>query len=1180
MSKQQQQFESSDSLYLNQLKFRPADRKTFMNYLLTNFRVVVLAIIAIFVIGIYSFTLLPLESNPEVKIPFGIVSVGLPGASPADVEELIIKKLEDDIVNLEGVKEVTAGASNSFASIGVEFQADQDLKESVRKLRDAVDNAKSDLPEDASDPIVTQVNFSNSPVWIMVMNGPYDNFTLRRYAEVVETELEKLPGTNDVQINGGDIAELRISIDPAKLELYGLTTTQVLNAVQSNNLTFPLGSIELSNFTYTVRMENKFLTASDLRKLPILNSNDQIVRLQDVATVLEMASDRDVINRLSVDGNPTQNAVTINVLKKSGESIIELIDSGKLKLEELQAIQLPQDIEFATILDESDFIRSDYYGLQRDGLTTIILVTIVLFLFVGLKEAFVAGITIPMVFAATFALMNIFGITLNFLSLFSLILALGLLVDDAIVVVQASKQYLRTGKFTPEEAVLLVFRDFRALILTTSLTTVFAFGPLLLSTGIIGQFIRSIPLTVSMTLISSTAMAIFINHPMVAVFERIKPNRAIFKIASAILLILFVLILIQALTAPSLLMLILLFIVGAINLGLLIWYRGSLRKKLIENEQLMLEELADPEQMKASIHEKYLSERAKNSFWNKITQGVVKMDRILPYYESFLRGTLRSGFKTFIVLFITFLLFVGAVYLPAAGILKSEFLPPADYELMYINIEGPPGLITEETEKIVRQVEEILIKEPNIQAFQSVVGSSGISFSEGGTSGSSAGQSNYAQILIDLYPQEDRPEPIKSYIYSGQLRAKIKDIEGAKIEVQELSGGPPTGADFEASFRGEDLDELEQTVNYYKDLLAEIPGTVNERASLTLSPGEFSFELKPDKLQLHNITAAQVASTIRTALSKTEVTKVLKDGEDIEVIADFEDDSIPNVNAIKNLRLINNRGQIFTISDVADVTLGSALTNISRVDQKRVINLSAAVEAPALPPEVLTEFQRITEQDPPPAGIEIVYGGQNETNTESIISILQSMVLAFILIVATLVIQFNSFRKAVLVLATIPLAITGVFYGLTIANFTLSFPALIGVLALFGIVVKNAIILIDKINLNLRVGIPFQDAIVDASKSRLEAIFLTSISTIIGMIPITLNNETWEGVGASLVFGLSTSTLLTLIVIPTLYNISFRNSAERDEKLRELKRDYRKRKKEETLRSDHLAKLNPKLVQK
>lgn len=1153
-SKKPETSKSSDSLYLEQLEFKPKDAKTPLNFLLTNVRVIYLCMVAIVLWGFVGFGLLPLESNPEVKIPFGIVSVALPGASPADVEELVVKKIEKKVANLKGVKTVTSSALNSFGTVSVEFRAEEDLKEALRRLRDAVDSIKSELPTDALDPVVSEVSFDSTPVWIMVLTGPYDGFTLRNYAEKVADELENLPGTSEVQISGGDQKEIHISINPEKLELYGLSLDQINGVLRGNNLTLPLGEVSLGKFEYSLRLDGKYSTPQEIRDLPVTSANGNLIRLKDVAEVAERAIERKSFTRFSIAGSKPQNAVSISVVKKTGFSILELVDQGKSRVESLLKNNLPENLKIETTYDISETIREDFNDLSSEGINTVLLVTLILFLFVGLKEAFTAGIVIPLVFAATFGLMQLAGQTLNFLSLFSLILSLGLLVDDAIVVVQATKQYMATGKFTPEQAVLLVFKDFFAIILTTSLTTIFAFLPLLLASGIIGQFIRSIPITACLTLAASTIIAIAINHPLAAILERFRPTRNTFKLIFIILLFAFVVTFLGSLSAKSVLAFILPAILFFLLISLLLWYRRSLKAHLANNEQILLEEQAFPQKIKEKLQHHY-SENTEKSFWVKATSGVVKVDKFLPYYERLLNWFLASGWRAAALFVSIIVLFIGSLALPATGLLKSEFLPPSDQELMYINIEGAPGLVLSETQKVADQVEAILLQEKQIKNFSVVVGSVGRNLSGGATGAGvgTGGQTNRAQFTINLWPEQERSVKQKSYEYAPELREKLTSVSGAKVTLEELRGGPPSGADFEVRFTGEDLVKLEQLANQYKALLADIPGTVNEKTSLTLSPGEFTFKLDPDALMLRGMTPAQIASTIRTAISGSEITKIIEGEDEVKLRVDYLPSTVDSVDNIKALTLISPRGERFQLGEVAEVSLGSSVTSISRINEKRVIVLSSSVQSPVLPGEVLSKFQQILLEKPLPAGYEAVFGGQNDTNAESILSILRAMIVAFVLIIGTMVIQFNSFRKAILVLLTIPLAMTGVFYGLTLIGFTLSFPTLIGLVALFGIVVKNAIILIDKININIKVGIPFHEAITDAAKSRLEAIFLTTAATVIGMIPITLYDETWEGLGAALIFGLISSTVLTLLVIPILFSLLFRKDAAREEKIRELR---------------------------
>jgi multidrug efflux pump subunit AcrB len=1152
---------SSDSLYVQQLEFTEDAAKGWVSFFINRFRVVIMIIIGMFLWGAISLMSMPLESDPEVEIPVGVVSVGLPGASPADTEELLIKEIEPDLANISGIKTISSTASNSFATITVEFNANEDLNDAMRRLRDTVESAKGGLPDEATDPVVTQVAIEDTPVWTIIVTGPYDNFTIREYAEIVQEELETLEGTREVRISGGDLREIRISYDPQKLQTYNLSIDQINGLISATNLGMPLGSIDISNFKYTVRAEGKFNNVAELRKLPISTSDGQIIRLQDVADVVERARKKDSTSGFSIEGGEPQNAISLSVVKKVGKSIVQLIDDGKAKIEELEKNRLPADVSIESTLDFSEDIRTNITNLTRNGLATIALVVIMLFLFVGFKEAFVAGLAIPMVFATSFGIMKLMGVTLNYLSLFSLILALGLLVDNAIVVLQASKQYIRSGKFTPEEAVLLVFRDFKYTLITTTLTTVWALLPLLLSTGIVGQFIRSIPITVSATLIASLMIAFLVNHPLAAVMERVRFTRNYFKLVYTVLVIATLIVLVT-LFQPGweIIKISLLVLLGASVIFLTIYYQKTLKDKLIAEEEMQIIELADPDMIKEKMRNKYKSQQ-KKGLKHKFYNGFVKLDAILPTYERVIGFLLRRKIISVFVLFLILLLFVGSAALPATGVLKPEFLPPADFEYMYINIKGAPGLISDKTREVAEQVKDVLLDQKAIKNFSVVVGAAGSNVSSF-SSIASGSNSNRAQFAILLFPYEERPfateqgldRPEKSFEFAARLRELIKPIEGAEITVQEISGGPPSGADFSVRISGDNLAELERLANKYKDALSEIPGTVNESLSIEITPGEFTFYLDYEQMQLRGLTVAQVASTLRTAINGAQVTKILGEGDDLEVIAEFKQSRIPNINSLKTLTLSNGRGQLYQLSDIANIELGSSLTSISRIDQKRFVSISSSVESPHLPAEVETAFRYYTEENPLPSGYDFSYGGVNDMTNESIMSIFNSMIVALILIVGTLLVQLNSFRKTVIVLVTIPLAATGVFYGLALIGMNLSFPVLIGVLALFGIVINNAIILVDKIGTNLRVGIPFQDAIKDGAKSRLEAIFLTSIATIIGMIPLTISDEIWGGLGASLIFGLGSAMFLTLLVVPVLYNLLLEKPSLREEKIKELRK--------------------------
>jgi multidrug efflux pump subunit AcrB len=1127
-------FQSSDLMYLKKLEFRPELRKTWFNFFIVNFRVVVLMIMLISGAGIYSFFKLPRESNPEVKIPIALITAVFPGASPSDVEELVTKKIETDISGVPGINKVTSNSANSFSAVTVEFDSKQNIDDSIRRLRDQLPKIRSNIPSEANDPQVVEISFDDTPIVTYALTGPYDGFVLRSYAEKIQDELEKIPGVREVKVSGGDQQEFEVAYDPQKITFYGISPDQANQKIAATNLAIPAGNFEGMEFNYPVRSDGRFFDIESLSDIPVLHTEQGgVVYLKDIATVQEKDIEKTVLSRLSTAGGEPQNSVTIQVIKRVGNSVVDTVDQTHANIEKLVST-FPAGMKYEKTIDLAELIRQDFNRLTHDFLITLLLVVGILFLIVGLKEAFVAGLAVPLVFFISFSVMLVTGISLNFLSIFSLILSLGLLVDDAIVVVSATKQYMKTGKYTPEEAVLLVLNDFKVVLTTTTLATIWAFLPLLMASGIIGEFIKSIPITVSVTLGASLLVALAINHPLAAVLERIRLTRKLFW------LIILILAAIGGLgiyfrsdtgLATGVLALI-------VTLAMYGWYRRNGKQKLEENKILSDREWESEELIKEKLRTQSQSQGA--SLEQRLIHGIIHFNRLLPLYEKYLCLIMCTRKRRIWSLIATLVLFLVAVALPVTGIVKSEFFPPSDMDELYISLRAPAGQNLIQTDKITQIIEGRLLKYPEILNFSTLVGNPG---NNGEGFSNPQNTSNTASFSMKLISTEKRE--ITSYELAEVIRQDLSDIQGADIKVTAPQGGPPSGSAFQAQISGDNLQTLDRIARDLQPMVDSISGTVNSDISLKDAPAEYTFKFDPVRLEFYNLNAATVGGALRLAISGTTVTTVIRENKDIDVIARFEKEKIPTLEAVQNLQIINFVNQPVFIKDVAEVKLIPSVDSIKRIDQKRTVLLTSDVTGKTSSNQVVKEFQtKLAKDYQLPEGYSITYGGENEQNTESVLSIIQAMVIAGLLIVSTLVIQFNSFKKALIVLVTLPLALIGVFIGLAIFRVNLSFPGLIGILALFGIVVKNAIILIDKINLNIKFGIPFEAAVIDAGKSRLEAIFITSICTIFGIIPITLSNELWRALGSAVIFGLSISSFFTLFIVPTLY-VTFIGEKER-----------------------------------
>ncbi|NTW15597.1 MAG: efflux RND transporter permease subunit [Candidatus Moranbacteria bacterium] len=1107
---------SSDSRYLSRLSFDPSLRTGLLNFFVTHTRVILLMMGILSAWGIYAFLALPRESEPEVKIPIAVVTTAYPGASPGDVEELVTKKIETELAALKGVTDLTSTSANSVSSVVIEFDAKENLDDAIRRVRDAAESVKNDLPEDAEDPVVREISLDDRPIFTVALSGASDGFVLREEADDLADTLEKIPGVREVSVSGGDTREFSVAYDPSRLAALGISASSANRAIAAANVAIPAGSQDGDTFSYPVRADGRVFTAAALRDLPIgTSASGTPVRLSDVARVEETAIERTSLSRLSVGGSEPADAVTLSLVKKTGGSIIDISDQAQQTVRDAAAT-LPSGVRAEVMLDHADYIREDFDHLRRDFLITLGLVMATLFLIVGLKEAVIAGLAIPLVFFATFGIMLLSGTSLNFLSLFSLLLSLGLLVDDAIVVVSATKQYLRTGKFTPEEAVLLVLRDFKVVLLSTTLATTFAFLPLLLSTGIMGEYIKSIPITVSVTLLSSLAIALAINHPLAAALERIRLTRGFFAILflSAIALAAFSLLRLHGLAgflSSS--------IAGSAALSLVLWRRNGGKETLLRNESQVELERTDDEAIRRKLRHQGSED---DGFLSRLIHGIIRFDAVIPVYERTLRFVLSTRKRRVLTVVSAVALLVLSALLPVTGIVKSEFFPASDSETLTVSVTGPSGLTLERTDAIVRSAEKHLRTYPEIESFSTVVGS--------------GSASHEATISLELVPAEERN--IASYDLATKIREELPRIDEADITVEAPRSGPPAGAAFEAHIEGDDLSELSRLAERLKGILSDVPGTVGEEISLKEAPAEFTFALDHARLAAAGLDATTVGSTLRMAVSGTTVSTVLRNGEETDIVARFDTAAMPDLTAVENLRIVTASGKPVFLRDMAKIELRPSVNAVEHTDQKRTVTVSSDVEGAANPQEIQKEFERrLAEAGGLPDGYTVSYGGENEQNAESVQSILRAMVVAGILILATLVIQFNSFRSAFIVLITLPLALIGVFPGLAILRVPLSFPGLIGILALFGIVVKNAIILVDKIKLNEKSGIPFEEAIVDAGKSRLEAIFITSICTILGIIPITLSDEVWQGLGSVIIFGLMLSSFLTLFIVPLLYRM-------------------------------------------
>lgn len=1053
----------NESIYLEKLEFDENLNKSWMSFFIDRTRFTWLIIIVIAVAWYLWLSSLPLESSPEVDIWMAYISTTFPWASPETMEDLVTKKIEKQISKVKWIDTVKSTSMNSASLITVQFLSTADTQLTLTDLKDKVDIAKTDLPDDANEPVVKEISLDDSPIWTFSISWDYDWFELYKFAKDIQEELEKNPLVSEVNISGGQEKEFWVFIDPKKLEEYSLSLSSVNTSISNVNMTLPIWDINVWLYKHSISVDSRFYNTEKLKNIIVAKKWDTwIVYLKDIAEVKESPKKITTISRLSIWWKESESAVTLWVVKKSWWSIVNLVSEWEESLKNMKELwTLPENLNIKTILDEAERIKLDLSHLVRDWILTVLLVFLTLFLIIWAKEALVAGTAVPLVFLITFAVMSAFGQTLNFLSMFALILSLWLLVDDAIVIISAINQYKKSGKFTSREAALLVMRDYKRVLTTTTLTVVFIFSSMLFMTWIMWKYIFSIPFVITVTLIASLIVALTLN-PALAVMISWKDSK-------------------HDLSKHD-------------HLAWIKWFIN----KALDNWFI-------------SIHS------LERKYWEIISFLIEKTKRVR------------------IFLFSVLLLFISALILPISWILKSDFFPKWDADNFSINIEAEAWTKLDITSDITKKVENLLLKEKEVDSFSTSIWS----LASSSSMSSSSSSEHYASITVNLIKEEYwRKE--NSMDIASRLRKEVSSIKEAKITVVEESSWPPAWWDFELKIVGSDFVTLDKIAKDIKNTLSEIPWAIDISSSRKPLPFEFNIKLDNSKLALYNITVPQVAVFLRNVIDWTESTTIYAWDDEIEVKTIYDNNSVDTFDKIKDLKLTNNAWVLVSLRDIVKQDFKSSVFSISRVDQERVVTISATADNSTNWTEIQTKFDEKNKNYKLPSWYRFDTWWANEENSKSVQSLLVSMLFGMIAIVATLVLLYNSFRQAVLVMITIPLSLIWVFYGLTLFGQPLSFPWLIWLVALFGIVVRNWIILFDKINQNLDEEIPFKEAIVDAWMSRLEPVFLTSVCTVLWMIPLTLSNPTWTSLGLSIIFWLSASTLFTLLVLPSLYYIVFK----------------------------------------
>lgn len=988
------------------------------------------------------------ESTPEIQIPIGVVSVVLPGASPEDVERLVTNKVESRLANLPDLSKLTSTSRESLAVIVVEFSSNADLTKSIQKLKDEVDKVVPELPAEAKIPAVSDVNFSDQPIQLISVSADLPPAQFAELGETLKNELQTVPGVNRIDVSGVRDREIQVVVRKEELARLGISLSQVVSALSASNASLPIGSIVVDDISYAIDFRGSLDSVTDIGGVAILNVSGQVVYLRDIADVSDGVKEANSYSRISISGQPSRQAMTLSVLKVRGHDITNVTAAVK---ERLLLLQKPGALldgsDVVVSFDAAEEIQKNLTELTRTGLETVALIMLVLLATIGWRESLVAGLSIPLSFFIAFIGLWYSGNTFNIVSLFSLILAIGILIDAGIVMVEAI--HTRTRLYGDKQrAAIESLHEYAWPLIGGTMTTVAVFFPLFFISGIVGKFIASIPFTLIFVLVASIFVALGLVPTLANMFA-------------------------------------------------------------VKEES----EFAKKQDAYAERARQWYGERLKRFLGNRKLQNRFLIAMIVGFFVAF--------------------------SLPILGLMKVTFFPGDNSDFLYVDIELPAGTDLNRTDLVTRAVEEKLYGDPRFSSLVTTVGSPSM-FSDSTGMGVQS-DTRYANITINLVKKRKQT----SAEILVDVKAKLADIHTAEIRVGEPSGGPPVGSPVLIKYLGKDRTVLNGTVAKARAALEKTPGATTVNSSNKFDGTQYVLSIDRGKLAALGLTPTAIAATLRTAVSGASATKLTGGDKDVEIIvslnlnSNFTDPHEANHTTIDTLRQIpitTQTGGTVLLGSVIRESVEQSDAGISHESRERVVTLSSDVLPGYTPADVLAAFHKQFPTEQLPSGVSEVVGGENEETNKSFAEMGYALIAGLALMFVILVLAFDSFRYTFFLLSIVPLSLIGVFVGLTMALQPLSFPSMMGVIALAGVIINHAIILMDAIIKRIKTGAgrSFADIVTDAAVTRLRPIVLTTLTTVIGMVPLTFASALFGPLALAILFGLSFAMILTLVLIPVL----------------------------------------------
>ncbi len=1076
--------------------------------------------------GIMSYNGLPKEQFPEVVFPQIIISTVQAGTSPKDMENIVTKHIEKSVKSISGVKKVTSSSLQNVSLVTVEFNTDVQIPIAKQRVKDQVDKIRKELPQVlTSEPTVVEIDVSQMPIMFVHLSGDYPLDKLKEYAEDLQDKIESLKEITRADIVGALDREVQVNLDMYKMQIADVAMYDVMQAIGNENVTISGGSVKMDGLLREINVVGQYVDARKIGDLAIRSASGAIVYLRDIAEVKDGFKEQESFARLE-----HKNVITLNIVKKSGQNLIDASDKIRKINEEMKKAHFPEGLKITITGDQSDKTRTTLHDLINTIVIGFILVTIILMFFMGATNALFVAMSVPLSMAIAFLFLPTIGFTLNMIVLFAFLLALGIVVDDAIVVVENTHRIFENGKVPIKKAAKLAAGEVFVPVLSGTLTTLAPFIPLAFWQGTIGKFMFFLPVTLIITLLASLVVAYIINPVFAVGFmktheeeEAQRKNKKGFMITSIVFGV----------------MALLVYLTGNFGFG---------------NFVVVLYGLYC---LNRFIMYKYI-EKFQNKTWPSVQEG----------YRKLITWCLK-GRRPIILLTGTIGLLFFSIFLVKVRSPKVVFFPQASPNFVYTYIEMPVGTDQVVTDSITKLVEERIYKEigDSNKIIESVI--SNVAIGAGDPTQFEAGaKSNLGKVTV-AFVEFGKRNGEETLPYLDRIRKVVKDIPGVLITVEQEKGGPPTGKPVNIEIIGEEFDELTSVskgLKHYLDSL-QIPGVEELKSDLVTNKPEILIEVDRERANREGISSAQIGQALRGAIFGLEVSKFKDAKDDYPIQVRYKFDQRNNIDALMNLKItyrdMNMGGMLRSVplSSVAKLKYSQTYGGIKRKNQKRIVSLGSNVLSGYNANEVVEQVKKAVAKYELPNTVTTDMTGEQEQQKETGAFLGKAMLIALGLIFLILVTQFNSISKPVIILSEIVLSIIGVLLGFSIFKMDISILMTgVGVVALAGIVVRNGILLVEFTDLLLEEGMELKEAIIEAGKTRMTPVILTATATMLGLIPlaiglnvdfVTLFSEGnphiyfggdsvafWGPLSWTMIFGLLFATLLTLILVPVMLLLS------------------------------------------